>query len=438
MSLSAVFTVPHPPLLVPEVGKGEEKVIQSTFQAIEQVARRIKDIAPDTIIVLSPHAPFFHDRFVLSSNTTLSGDLRRFGAPKVALRKEVDLELSTKIYAEAIRKAVPILLSDDTDFFIDHGVLVPLSFVEKGYSDYKLIEISLSSLSLQEHYSFGKCIAKAISETKQKVVLIASGDLSHRLTLDGPYGFSESGPVFDQILTGLLKESRLDEIMEIDPAVSEAAAECGLRSFVIMAGVLSKQQYKTNFMSYEGPFGVGYAVCGFEIDDAEEDAYVALARQSLEQYVRTGKVLDRPSGLPEELQKNAAGVFVSLKKDGRLRGCIGTISAVTECIADEIIGNAVESGAQDPRFPPVEEVELPDLVYSVDVLGKPEPIKDKSDLDPIRYGVIVSHGFRRGLLLPNLEGVDTVEDQLMIALQKAGIANSSPYSIERFEVIRHK
>ncbi len=438
MSLSAVFSVPHPPLLVPEVGKGEEKVIQSTFQAMEKVARKIRDIAPDTIIVLSPHAPFFHDRFVLSSNATLSGDLRRFGAPKVALRKEVDLELSTKIYAEAIRKAVPILLSDDTDFYIDHGVLVPLSFVEKGYSDYKLIEISLSSLPLQEHYSFGKCIARAVNDTTQKVVLIASGDLSHRLTLDGPYGFSESGPVFDEILTGLLKESRLDEIMEIDPSLSESAAECGLRSFVIMAGVLSGQHYKTDFMSYEGPFGVGYAVCGFEPDNTWEDAYVALARKSLEHYVRTGKVLDRPAGLPDDLIKNAAGVFVSLKKDGRLRGCIGTISAVTECIADEIIGNAVESGAQDPRFPPVEEVELPDLVYSVDVLGKPEPVKDTSELDPVRYGVIVSHGFRRGLLLPNLEGVDTVEDQLAIALQKAGISPSVKYSIERFEVIRHK
>ena len=438
MSLSAVFCVPHPPLLVPEVGKGEEKVIQSTFQAMEKVAGRIKDIAPDTIIVLSPHAPFFHDRFVLSSNTALSGDLRRFGAPKVALRKEVDLELSTKIYTEAIRKAVPILLSDDTDFFIDHGVLVPLSFVEKVYSNYRLIEISLSSLTLAMHYSFGKCIAKALVDSPQKVVLIASGDLSHRLTHDGPYGFSESGPVFDQILTRHLKESRLDEIMEIDPSISEPAAECGLRSFVIMAGVLSKLQYRTDFMSYEGPFGVGYAVCGFEISDTGEDAYVALARKSLEHYVRTGKILDRPSGLPDELIKNAAGVFVSLKKDGRLRGCIGTICAVTECIADEIIGNAVESGAQDPRFSPVEEVELPDLVYSVDVLGKPEPIKDKSMLDPIQYGVIVSYGGRRGLLLPNLEGVDTVEDQLMIALQKAGIASSSPYSIERFEVIRHK
>lgn len=438
MSLSAVFTVPHPPLLVPEVGKGEEKVILSTFQSMEKVARRIREIAPDTIIVLSPHAPYFHDRFVLSSHSTLSGDLRRFGAPKVALRKEVDLELSTKIYAEAIRKVVPIHLSDDTDFFIDHGVLVPLSFVEKVYSDYHLIEISLSSLSLKQHYSFGKCIAKAISDTQQKVVLIASGDLSHRLTLDGPYGFSESGPVFDQILTDLLKESRLDEIMEIDPNLSEEAAECGLRSFVIMAGVLSGRHYTTNFMSYEGPFGVGYAVCGFEINDVEEDPYVALARQSLEHYVRNGQTLERPSGLPDELLKNAAGVFVSLKKAGRLRGCIGTISAVTECIADEIIGNAVESGTQDPRFPPVEEVELPDIVYSVDVLGKPEPVKEKSELDPIRYGVIVSYGGRRGLLLPNLEGVDTVEDQLMIALQKAGIAPSSPYKMERFEVIRHK
>jgi AmmeMemoRadiSam system protein A len=133
-----------------------------------------------------------------------------------------------------------------------------------------------------------------------------------------------------------------------------------------------------------------------------------------------------------------AGVFVSLKKDGRLRGCIGTISPTKATIADEIIGNAISAGTGDPRFDPVTKDELASLVYSVDVLGAPESAASMDDLDAKRYGVIVTKGIQRGLLLPNLDGVDTPEQQVDIALQKAGIPRSAPYTMERFEVVRHK
>jgi AmmeMemoRadiSam system protein A len=138
------------------------------------------------------------------------------------------------------------------------------------------------------------------------------------------------------------------------------------------------------------------------------------------------------------MMEERAGVFVSLKKHGQLRGCIGTIGPTCPCIADEIIQNAISAGTKDPRFNPIKENELDDIVYSVDVLGKPEPVDDISQLDVIRYGVIVSYGYKRGLLLPNLEGVDTVEQQIDIARQKAGIGRDEPYTLERFEVVRHK
>ncbi|HEX2926000.1 MAG TPA: AmmeMemoRadiSam system protein A, partial [Ruminiclostridium sp.] len=169
-----------------------------------------------------------------------------------------------------------------------------------------------------------------------------------------------------------------------------------------------------------------------------EDPYVRLARLSLETYIRTKKYAAVPDGLPEEMLSRRAGVFVSLKKHGNLRGCIGTISAVTDSIADEILRNAVSSGTEDPRFPPVTESELDELIYSVDVLGEPEPISDSSELDVKRYGVIVVSGRKRGLLLPNLEGVDTIEQQISIAKDKAGIAGSEKFTMERFEVVRHK
>jgi AmmeMemoRadiSam system protein A len=171
---------------------------------------------------------------------------------------------------------------------------------------------------------------------------------------------------------------------------------------------------------------------------SEEDEYVRLARQTLESYVINRKIIKKPDSLSHTLVSNRAGVFVSLKLDGSLRGCIGTISPTTPSIADEIIRNAISAGTEDPRFPPVSEDELPRLIYSVDVLGEAEKIESLDELDPVRYGVIVTKGHRRGLLLPNLEGVDTAEEQVSIALRKAGISPDENYQLERFEVVRHK
>jgi AmmeMemoRadiSam system protein A len=169
-----------------------------------------------------------------------------------------------------------------------------------------------------------------------------------------------------------------------------------------------------------------------------EDPYIAVARKTLEMYIEKGRRTGVPDGLPSEMTDKTAGVFVSLKKNGQLRGCIGTIYPTQKTIAEEIIHNAISSGTQDPRFDPVRKDELPMLVYSVDVLMEPEPISSIAELDVERYGVIVRSGRRSGLLLPNLEGVDEPEKQVSIALQKAGIGQHEKYSMERFEVIRHK
>ena len=170
----------------------------------------------------------------------------------------------------------------------------------------------------------------------------------------------------------------------------------------------------------------------------KEDPYVKLAKESLEYYLKNKKVMKKPDDLPQEMLKKQAGVFVSLKKQGDLRGCIGTTQPTTNSVADEIIQNAVSAGTRDPRFPPVKEKELNQLNVSVDVLLSPEPIDSLSELNPIKYGVIVKKGRRSGLLLPNLEGIDTAEDQVNIALRKAGIFPNEDYSLEKFEVIRHK
>jgi len=322
------------------------------------------------------------------------------------------------------------------------------------------VRIGLSGLPPLDHYRLGKCIAETADTLGRSVVFVASGDLSHKLKADGPYGYAPEGPEFDRQVTAAMASGDFLRFLEFEPNFCDAAAECGLRSFIIMAGALDGKAVAPDFLSYEDVTGVGYGVCAFSVsgDDpdrqfdkiyekkerdkvlnarANQDEYVKLARFSLETYVRTGKFAELPGGLPEEMTKKRAGVFVSLKKHGQLRGCIGTISPVTGSIAEEILRNAVSAGAEDPRFSPVEESELGDLIYSVDVLSDPEPVDSVSQLDPVRYGVIVTSGRRRGLLLPNLEGVDTPEQQVDIAMRKAGISKGEKISLERFEVVRH-
>lgn len=169
---------------------------------------------------------------------------------------------------------------------------------------------------------------------------------------------------------------------------------------------------------------------------AELHPLVRLAKEAVENYVRHRRVV-KPEKLTPEMQ-GRAGVFVSLKKRGQLRGCIGTFLPTRENIAEEVVANAISSATHDPRFLPVTPEELDELEYSVDVLSEPEPVKDLSELDPRKYGVIVECGYRRGLLLPDLEGVDTVEEQIRICRAKAGIAPDEPVKLYRFTVKRYR
>ena len=163
---------------------------------------------------------------------------------------------------------------------------------------------------------------------------------------------------------------------------------------------------------------------------------VKLAKETVESYVREGKMPQQRELTPE--MKEQAGVFVSIHKHGELRGCIGTFEPTRANVAEEIMANAISSATRDPRFPPIATAELDDLEYSVDILTKPEPVKDISQLDPKKYGVIVESGFRRGLLLPDLEGVDSVEEQISICRLKAGIPHDEPINLYRFHVKRFK
>ena len=460
MPVTGAFILPHPPIILPEVGRGEERKIQKTIDSFREIAGRIRDLKPETIVLTSPHSILYADYFHISPGKEARGTFGQFRAPGVVVSAAYDTEFVSDLERRAGAVRIPAGTLGERDSALDHGTMIPLSFINEVYTDYKLVRIGLSGLSLAGHYRLGMCIADAADALQRRVVFVASGDLSHKVKADGPYGYAPEGVKFDKEVTKAMAEGDFLRFLTFSPELTEKAAECGLRSFVIMAGALDGRKVRAELLSYEGTFGVGYGAAAFlpgEADESRrfleahlraerdrlqkvkdgEDAYARLARYSAEHYVTTRKRAALPEGLPAELTKERAGVFVSLKKHGSLRGCIGTISPVTDSIAEEILRNAVAACTEDPRFPPVRPDELPELVYSVDVLSPPEPIDSPEALDVERYGVIVSSGRRRGLLLPHLEGVDTVAQQIGIALQKAGIRPDESHRLERFEVVRH-
>ena len=461
MGIPAGIMVPHPPLIVPAVGRGEERVIAATVGAYERAAAFVMSFAPETLIVVSPHTAMYADYFHVSPGAGASGNFAQFGAPQEAFDAAYDAEFVRELEAAAKESGFPAGTLGERDKRLDHGVTVPLYFISRAAGELpKIVRVGLSGLPLTEHYKFGRLIAETAEKLGRRAAVVASGDLSHKLKADGPYGFSPDGPVYDERVMDVMGRAAFGELFDFSEDFCESAAECGHRSFVIMAGAFDGRDVRAERLSYEGPFGVGYGVCTFEgggRDDsrrflesyeekekarlarirAAEDEYVRLARASVEHYVRTGRRLEMPDGLPGDMTRRRAGVFVSLHEDGRLRGCIGTIAPVTPCIAREIIDNGVSASSRDPRFNPVEPEELDKLVYSVDVLEPPETISSPSQLDVKKYGVIVTKGGRRGLLLPNLDGVNSVDEQIAIAKQKAGIAQGEEVELERFEVTRH-
>lgn len=439
--------VPHPPLLVPDVGRGQERVILATTKAMEKLTDKLAGYKPETVLIISPHGNYHPSAMGILTAKFSTGDLRRWGARGPEQHFENDLNVVSLIEDEARSAGIPVKSIGDRSYELDHGVMVPMHFLIRGMKGIPLVPLTFSWLPLDKHFAFGKAIQRAAEKSKKRVAVIASGDLSHRLLPGAPSGYDPMGKVFDEKLVAALSRLDIEAILGLDKELIERAGECGLRSIVILLGALDGLEAKPEVLAYEGPFGVGYLVAAFDVEapsgsgkgiakDKEVHPVVRLAKETVDSYVREGKV-PKPKELTPEMTERA-GVFVSIKKRGELRGCIGTFEPTRTNVAEEIMANAISSATRDPRFSPVTESELEELEYSVDILTPPEPVTDVSKLDPKKYGLIVECGFRRGLLLPDLEGVNTVEEQIAICRAKAGILAEEPIKLYRFQVRRYK
>lgn len=443
---------PHPPILLESVGGARAEATRSTADALRHAGRLLSDWSPETVVVMSPHAPYVPSTFLVSDADRVSGTLSQFGDSTV-FSAAGDPELARSIVSTGQEAGIAIELvtrvsGEALRMDIDHGCLVPLRALELQPIP-RVVWMSICGASLRVHHDLGACVRLAASRVGRRVAFIASGDLSHRLTPDAPAGYDPEGERFDRMVVEAVGSGSLSALVDVDPDLVEAAGQCGLRSMVTLAGYLDTQERFAEVLRYEGPWGVGYLTAvlgragaqtpahgesGGMPGDAESEI-VSLARASLTAAVTGQQALDRVN-LSDPALPARAGAFVTLHRGGELRGCIGTIAPTQPTLALEVARNAVSAALHDPRFSPLTAPELDDLDISVDVLGEPEACTI-ADLDPKRYGVIVSSGFARGLLLPDLEGVDTVADQVAIATRKAGITPGSAVTLERFTVDRY-
>jgi AmmeMemoRadiSam system protein A len=503
-------------------------------------------LAPDVLLVLSPHQPYTQGALFINSAPEFRGSLARFGAPGVQVSLTGSRAALDEVSAACKAAGIPCAAGDMPDITPDHGAVVPLQFILPTFPDGKTpsaIIAGPSGLSPDQALALGNALHDLPGE--RRWALLASGDLSHRLKNDGPYGFDPAGPVFDAAVLEALKLGDPAPLLNLKTATIAGAGECGLRSVLAL---LRLTRSPLELFSYEGPFGVGYcnalwtnselfpsenpqvatrnaagqrreaepsisenpqaappdarkkrisvrvlpspararaahpdagAAAAFPAVDVSRfsaraahphgearppqpspaggqrpdtpppsapqggHAYPRLARAAI-----TALLKGRPAPTPADAEILAPqpdlwtprkGCFVSIKnRNGTLRGCIGTFLPVRNGLAEEITSNAASAATRDPRFPPMRPEELSNVRISVDVLSEPELVRPGMRLDPKVYGVIVCKDGRRGLLLPDLEGIDSVEQQVAVAAQKGGIRDTAGAEIYRFTVDRYR
>jgi AmmeMemoRadiSam system protein A len=455
---------PHPPVIVPEVGRGREAETARTIEALRQVAAELGDRQPETVLIISPHGPLEPDAMGISTAPRAIGGFLQWGAPGVSFAFDSDPEAVSLLQEEASAAGLALTALEDWGLNLDWGCTVPLYHVRSGMRGACLVPMTISFLSPQAHYVLGKAVGRALARLNRTAAIICSADLSHALIPGAPNGYDPAGHEFDQRYRRAVEDWDVDWMLGVDTSFRHRAAEDAVPQTSLLMGALSGLEVHPRVLSYEGPFGVGYLVAAIDVlgqreaGEAEATAargapaqridevagaetvqaahpYVRLAQEAVENYARYRQVVE-PFDLPPEMRRRAAA-FVSIKKLGDLRGCIGTVEPAYTDLAHEIINNAIAAATRDPRFEPVAESELAHLAYSVDVLSPPERIDGPEALDPRRYGVIVQSGRRRGLLLPDLPGVDSVEEQVAIARAKGGILPDEPVDLYRFQVERY-
>lgn len=435
----AAGLLPHAPIIVPAVAGARASAVAATTAAARQLAREVLAHDPEAVVITAPHGPRHPSAATLQIGSSVMGSLGDFGAGDVAVSLPVDRELAAAFEEAARGLDLPVHPLDARR--LEYSTVVPLSFLCEAGWDGPTVVVSLPYPGTGDPVALGQALAAAAQGLGRHLLVLASGDMSHRLTRDAPAGFDPEGRRFDEEVAGLLRTGELRDLLALDPHRVERAGEDCLDSLLFAAATFDFAPVGPRLLSYEGPFGVGYGVAlltGAAVAAMAARDLPALARQAIQTYVGERRVARPPAGLAPEVQDRAALFVTLLTPAGELRGCIGSLEPTTDNLATETIDRAIAAASADPRFAPVTLDEVPGLTIEVSILTPPEAVDSVDALDPRRYGVVVEDGGRRGVLLPALAGIDDAHRQVEVARRKAGIPPGQPVRLSRFEVVKYR
>ncbi|MCL2362469.1 MAG: AMMECR1 domain-containing protein [Defluviitaleaceae bacterium] len=461
MAIIRAYILPHPKLAIPAVGRGEERKIVKTLSSLDMVAQEIAFLRPETIIFITPHNVIYDDYFHISPGIGAKGNCSALNTRHVKLSLKYDPNFAAVTSHIAGKYGIIAKTLGEKKAPLDHGVVVPLWFINRRFSKFKTMRISPSKLDEKAHYRLGQALSEAASNIGRRTVIIASGNLSRDLNEKAKDGYVDEALEYDKTMVDIMQTGDFGRLFTVPHSLRDSADPCNHSIFAVLAGALDKRMIRPEMLSYENNLGEGYAVAAFApgpyderrnfLEKSEEvqrrlvvktrsaeDAYCILARRALEYAVLHRLDLPIPMGLPKEMLTTRAGVFVSLYIDNTLRGAAGALDPTADNIAAEIAKYAVAAGQSDKRFPAIDVDELPDLVYKVDIIGSPEPVQSSGQLDVQRYGLIVTSPHTWGVMLPNHPGITTGEEQIAAVMQRAGIAPGTLVKLERFLVVRHE
>ena len=443
--------MPHAPILVPNVGRHGGRAAAASWQAMCAAAAAVMKLAPETVIVISPHSPRRPGAFGLWAGDRLGDSFAQFNAPHTQVDLPNDQRLIKAIVAAAPSVGVDTWLIQDPR--LDHGALVPLWFLAQAGWAGPTVVVSLNYPDEGGLTNMGQAIRSAANTLHRRVAIVASGDMSHCLAPDAPGGFHPDAHLFDQTFIRLIRSGAYQDLGNINAELWEHAAEDAVDSTVVATAAADGNANGHNVLSYEAPFGVGYGVAilfarpavaespdaaAQMLDSRDGHRLPGLARRAAATALDGS--FEFPPAASGEYLNLQRGVFVTVHQaNGELRGCVGTIVPACSNLVTETWRNARLAALHDDRFAPVSSEEMGGLCFEVSVLHPPEKVATAAELDPHRYGVIVStDDGRRGLLLPGIKQIKTPEQQLRSARAKASICPHEPVAIQRFEVDHFK
>lgn len=429
----------HAPIVVPGVGGARATECIATTRAMRRAARRLVEAQPDVIVVLSPHAPRARQHWQVADNTSLRGDFGAFGEPQLQVELPGAPEAAARLVESA--RECGVQARAWTSHELDHGALVPLYFVQDaGYRGRTLLLAFPGHACDEDEHRLGQLLAAVAAAAGERWCVLASGDLSHRLQVGAPAGYHPRAAEFDRAFVSALVRRDYRAACSPDRTLRALAAEDVVASVRVAAAATDYSAQGAALLQYEAPFGVGYTEAVLNDHSAPPPELVSVARRALERQTGASDTdldttLDALSARLPPVWRSPRPVFVTLRSNhGELRGCVGQLKPAYPSLVEEVAHCARSAASHDPRFDPVRSEELPGLKIEVSVLDEPEDVSSADQLDPERYGVLVRSESRLGVLLPEVDGVETAEQQLAIARRKAGIAPDSEVHVQRFLV----